>query len=81
MITDTITNAARYAALHPDFTEAIHLLQTLISPPLPDGQGTAKPQYPPLRWQRTNEEQSGKLLEPHLKHIDILSHQREETYG
>ncbi|MFC2534738.1 MAG: DUF386 domain-containing protein, partial [Neisseria elongata] len=29
MITDTITNAARYAALHPAFADAFHLLQTL----------------------------------------------------
>ncbi|MGN6901365.1 YhcH/YjgK/YiaL family protein, partial [Neisseria sp. P0017.S010] len=28
MITDTISNATRYAALHPDFAEAFHLLQT-----------------------------------------------------
>ena len=35
MITDTITNAARYAALHPDFAEAVHLLQTLDLAALP----------------------------------------------
>ena len=42
MITDTITNAARYAALHPDFAEAIHLLQTLDFAALPDGQVPCK---------------------------------------
>ena len=38
MITDTITNAARYAALHPDFADAVRLLQTLDFTALPDGQ-------------------------------------------
>ena len=38
MITDTISNATRYAALHPDFAEAFHLLQTLDFAKLPDGQ-------------------------------------------
>ena len=38
MITDTISNATRYAALHPDFVEAFHLLQTLDFAKLPNGQ-------------------------------------------
>jgi len=38
MITDTITNAARYAALHPDFAEAFRLLQSLDLAALPDSQ-------------------------------------------
>ena len=38
MIHDTITNAARYATLHPDFSQAIELLQTLDFTQLPDGQ-------------------------------------------
>lgn len=38
MIHDTISNAKRYAALHPDFAQAIELLQTLDFANLPDGQ-------------------------------------------
>ena len=38
MITDTIPNAARYTALHPDFADAVRLLQTLDFAALPDGQ-------------------------------------------
>ena len=37
MITNTIANAHRYAALHPDFADAIKLLQTLDFASLPDG--------------------------------------------
>ena len=37
MITDIISNAARYVALHPDFADAVQLLQTLDFAALPDG--------------------------------------------
>lgn len=38
MICDQIANAQRYAALHPDFAQAIELLQTLDFAALSDGQ-------------------------------------------
>ena len=38
MITDTIANAARYAALHPDFADAVRLMQSPGFAALPDGQ-------------------------------------------
>lgn len=38
MICDQIANAKRYATLHPDFAQAIELLQTLDFATLPDGQ-------------------------------------------
>lgn len=72
MITDTITNAARYAALHPDFAEAIHLLQTLDFAALPDGQVPCK--NPNIRLFVGSEPMRSKAEakpEAHLKHIDI----------
>ena len=72
MITDTISNATRYAALHPDFAEAFHLLQTLDFAKLPDGQVPYEnPNIrifigsEPMRTQREAQP------EAHLKHIDI----------
>lgn len=38
MIHNSIANAQRYAALHPDFAQTIALLQTLDFAALPDGQ-------------------------------------------
>ena len=83
MITDTITNAARYAALHPDFAEAIHLLQTLDFAALPDGQVPCK--NPNIRLFVGSEPMRSKAEakpEAHLKHIDIqVPINGEETYG
>ena len=83
MITDTITNAARYAALHPDFAEAIHLLQTLDFAALPDGQVPCK--NPNIRLFVGSEPMRSKAEakpEAHLKHIDIqVPISGEETYG
>ena len=83
MITDTITNAARYAALHPDFAEAIHLLQTLDFAALPDGQVPCK--NPNIRIFVGSEPMRSRAEakpEAHLKHIDIqVPISGEETYG
>lgn len=38
MILDTITNAVFYSSLHPDFAEALELMQSLDFHTLPDGQ-------------------------------------------
>ena len=83
MITDTIINAPRYAALHPDFAEAFHLLQTLDFAKLPDGQVPCEnPNIrifigsEPMRTQREAQP------EAHLKHIDIqMPIDGSETYG
>ena len=72
MITDTIANAARYAALHPDFAEAVRLLQTLDFTALPDGQVPCA--NPNIRLFIGNEPMRSKTEakpEAHLKHIDI----------
>lgn len=83
MITDTITNATRYAALHPAFDDAFHLLQTLDFAALPDGQVPCE--NPNIRLfigsepMRSNADAK---LEAHLKHIDIQAPiSGEETYG
>ncbi len=72
MILDTIANAARYAALHPDFAEAINLLQTLDFAKLPDGQvPCTNPNirifigYEPMRTREAAKP------EAHIQHIDI----------
>lgn len=83
MITDTIANAQRYAALHPDFAEAIHLLQSLDFTQLPDGQYPCD--NPNIRLfigsepMRTRE---AAQPEAHLNHIDIqVPISGSETYG
>ena len=83
MITDTISNAIRYTALHPDFAEAFHLLQTLDFAKLPDGQVPCEnPNIrifigsEPMRMKREAQP------EVHLKHIDIQTPiDGSETYG
>ncbi|MGY5235876.1 YhcH/YjgK/YiaL family protein [Neisseria sp. HMSC067H09] len=83
MITDTITNAARYTALHPDFADAVQLLQTLDFASLPDGQVPCA--NPNIRLFVGSEPMRGKAEakpEAHLKHIDIqVPISGEETYG
>ena len=72
MITDTITNATRYAALHPDFADAVRLLQTLDFTALPDGQVPCE--NPNIRLFVGSEPMRSKAdakPEAHLKHIDI----------
>lgn len=83
MITDTIANAQRYVALHPDFAEAIHLLQSLDFTQLPDGQYPCD--NPNIRLfigsepMRTRE---AAQPEAHLNHIDIqVPISGSETYG
>ncbi|STZ76274.1 YhcH/YjgK/YiaL family protein [Bergeriella denitrificans] len=83
MITDTIANAGRYAALHPDFADALALLQTLDFAALPDGQIPCD--NPNIRLfvgsepMRTRE---AAKPEAHLHHIDIqVPISGSETYG
>ena len=72
MIIDTIAQAHRYIPLHPDFGDAIRLLQTLDFATLPDGQIPCD--NPNIRLfigsepMRTRE---AAQPEAHLKHIDI----------
>ena len=83
MITDTIPNAARYAALHPDFVDAVRLLQTLDFAALPDGQVPCA--NPNIRLFISNEPMRSKAEakpEAHLNHIDIqVPLNGRETYG
>ena len=83
MITDTITNAARYAALHPDFADAIHLLHTLDFAALPDGQvPCANPNIRLFVGSEPMRSKAEAKPEAHLKHIDIqVPISGEETYG
>ena len=83
MITDTITNAARYAALHPDFADAIQLLQTLDFAALPDGQvPCANPNIRLFVGSEPMRSKTEAKPEAHLKHIDIqVPISGEETYG
>ena len=83
MITDTITNAARYAALHPDFADAVRLLQTLDFTALPDGQVPyANPNIRLFVGSEPMRSKAEAKPEAHLKHIDIqVPISGEETYG
>ena len=83
MITDTITNAARYAALHPAFTDAVQLLQTLDFAALPDGQvPCANPNIRLFIQTETLRAREAALPEAHLNHIDIqVPLNGRETYG
>lgn len=83
MIIDTISQAHRYIPLHPDFGDAIHLLQTLDFAALPDGQIPCH--HPNIRLfigheaMRTRE---AAQPEAHLKHIDIqVPLSGTESYG
>ena len=70
MITDTITNAARYAALHPDFADAVCLLQTLDFTTLPDGQvPCANPNIRLFVGSEPMRSKAEAKPEAHLKHI------------
>ena len=83
MITDTITNAARYAALHPDFAEAFRLLQSLDLAALPDGQvPCANPNIRLFVGSEPMRSKADAKPEAHLKHIDIqVPISEEEIYG
>ena len=83
MITDTITNATCYAALHPDFADAIQLLQTLDFTALPDGQvPCANPNIRLFVGSEPMRSKAEAKPEAHLKHIDIqVPISGEETYG
>ena len=71
MITDTITNAARYVALHPDFADAVRLLQTLDFAALPDGQvPCANPNIRLFIGSEPMRSKADAKPEAHLKHID-----------
>lgn len=83
MIIDSIQNASRYAALHPDFADAVALLQTLNFSQLPDGQYPCD--NPNVRLfigsepMRTRQQARP---EAHLNHIDIqVPISGVETYG
>ena len=72
MITDTIANAHRYTALHPDFSDAIKLLQTLDFANLPDGQVACE--NPNIRLFIGSEAMRNREAakpEAHRNHIDI----------
>lgn len=72
MITDTIINAHHYCALHPDFADAINLLQTLDFSSLPDGQVPCH--NPNIRLFIGTESMRTRIEakpEAHLNHIDI----------
>ncbi len=72
MITDTIANAQRYAALHPDFPAAIKLLQTLDFANLPDGQvSTGNPNIRLFIGSEPMRTREAAQPEAHLHHIDI----------
>ena len=83
MITDTIANAARYAALHPDFADAIRLLQTLDFTALPDGQvPCANPNIRLFIGSEPMRSKADAKPEAHLKHIDIqVPLNGRESYG
>lgn len=83
MITDNIINADRYAALHPDFAEAIRLMQTLDLAALPDGQiPCANPNIRIFIGSENMRSREDAKPEAHLKHIDIQTPiDGEENYG
>lgn len=83
MITDTIANAGRYAALHPDFPDAFRLLQTLDFSVLPDGQAeTYNPNIRLFIGSKPMRTREAAKPEAHLKHIDIqVPLSGAETYG
>ncbi len=72
MILDTIANAERYAALHPDFPEAVRLLQTLDFAKLPDGQvPCANPNIRIFIGREPMRSRETAKPEAHVQHIDI----------
>ncbi|ASK28019.1 YhcH/YjgK/YiaL family protein [Neisseria chenwenguii] len=72
MITDTIANAGRYALLHPDFADAVRLLQTLDFAALPDGRiETGNPNIRLFIGREPMRAREAAKPEAHLKHIDI----------
>lgn len=72
MITDSIANANRYASLHPDFADAIRLLQTLDFTQLPDGAiDCANPNIRLFIGSEAMRLRSAAKPEAHLRHIDI----------
>ena len=83
MITDTIANAGRYAALHPDFPDAVRLLQTLDFAALPDGQhDTGNPNIRLFIGSEHMRTREAAQPEAHLRHIDIqVPLSGTETYG
>lgn len=83
MITDTIANAQRYAALHPDFSEAFTLLQTLDFAALPDGQVPCdNPNIRIFIGSEPMRTRDAAKPEAHLKHIDIqVPINSSEEYG
>ncbi|WP_416190842.1 YhcH/YjgK/YiaL family protein [Neisseria sp. CCUG12390] len=83
MITDTIANAGRYSALHPDFTDAVRLLQSLDFPNLPDGQyPCGNPNIRLFVGEEAMRSREDAKPEAHIKHIDIqVPISGVETYG
>lgn len=83
MITDSIQNALRYAALHPDFPDAFRLLQIPNFAKLPDGQHeTGNPNIRLFIGSEPMRSRDEAKPEAHLKHIDIqVPISGAETYG
>lgn len=83
MITDTIANAQRYAALHPDFAEALTLLQTIDFSKLNDGAVPClNPNIRIFIGSEAMRTQTEAKLEAHLQHIDIqVPLSQSEGYG
>lgn len=83
MITDTIANAHRYAALHPVFADAIKLLQTLDFASLPDGQiACDNPNIRLFVGSEAMRSREAAKPEAHLHHIDIqVPISGTESYG
>ena len=83
MITNTIANAHRYAALHPDFADAIKLLQTLDFASLPDGQiACDNPNIRLFVGSEAMRSREAAKPEAHLHHIDIqVPISGTESYG
>ena len=72
MITDTIANAARYTALHPDFADAVRLMQSPGFSTLPDGQhDTGNPNIRLFIGSEAMRSRQAARPEAHQKHIDI----------
>ncbi|MDO5638630.1 MAG: YhcH/YjgK/YiaL family protein [Neisseria sp.] len=72
MILDTIANAARYTALHPDFPEAVALLQSLDFHSLPDGRIPCdNPNIRIFIGSEPMRSREAAQPEAHVQHIDI----------
>ncbi|MCP1660417.1 YhcH/YjgK/YiaL family protein [Neisseria perflava] len=83
MITDTLANAGRYADLHPDFADAVKLLQTLDFANLPSGETpTGNPNIRLFVSDNAMRSKETAQPEAHQTHIDIqVPISGTETFG